>query len=256
MQLSFAVQEQELLVAFLLAMTRAATWLLISPPFSNRGVPRQVRVGFAAALALVSAPELARQSIPLDAPGLMGASLAQVFIGGAIGFTTMLLFSAIQAAGSLIDFLGGFEMAQLLDPMSGAGASVFGRFYQLIATAVLFAIDGHVIITRAFLMSFRAVPFTEMSTEAVSVIGIEALGRLMVSAMQIAAPLLAALFIAEIGVGLLSRAAPQMNAMVLGMNVKALATMSLVGLSLIAIPGAVSGALRESVRAGQAVLGG
>jgi flagellar biosynthetic protein FliR len=256
MQLSIPVAQQQLLPAFLLAMVRAIAWLLICPPFSNRAIPRQVRVGFAASLALVSAPRLALAPMPTDAVGLMGAVVGQVLIGAAIGFCTVLLFSAVQAAGALIDLLGGFEMAQLFDPMAGGGAAVFGRFYNLVAITVLFAGNGHVLLARGFLASFNAVPGTELSMEAISQIGIEAIGRLVVAAIQIAAPLLAALFIAEVAMGVITRAAPQMNALLLGLPVKALVTITLVGVSLVAIPGAVDRLVRESIRAASAVVGG
>jgi flagellar biosynthetic protein FliR len=246
----------DLLVAFLLAMARSITWLLVCPPFAQRGIPRQVRVGLAASLALVSAPRLAQQTVPTEAAELIGSAVAQVLIGGALGFCTVVLFAALQAAGALIDLFGGFEMAQLYDPMSGTGASVFGRFYNLVAVTVLFAANGHALLTRGFLASFDAVPMTELSARAISSIGIDALGRLLVAAVTIAAPLLAALFITEIAMGVVSRAAPQMNALILGLNVKALTAIALVGLSLVAIPGQVQQLLRQSVRAGGALLGG
>ncbi len=256
MELSIPIAQQEMLPAYLLAMTRALAWLFVCPPFSNRAIPRQVRVGFAAALGLVSAPDLMGRDLPTDAVGLVGAVLGQVLIGAAMGFCTVLLFSALQAAGSLIDLLGGFEMAQFFDPMSGSGAAVFGRFYNLVALTVLFAANGHILLARGFLASFEAVPGTELSLDAISHIGIAALGRLLVAAVQIAAPLLAALFIAEVAMGVISRAAPQMNALVLGLPVKALATITLVGISLVSIPGAVDRLVRESLRAASLLLTG
>ena len=76
----------------------------------------------------------------------------------------------------------------------------------------------------------------------------------MIAAVEIAAPLLAALFLTEVALGLLSRAAPQMNVFIMGFPVKILLTLALVGLTLPVLPGAIDSLTTRSVRTGNAVI--
>lgn len=243
----------ELLTAYLLALARSSAWVFIAPPFGNKLVPNQVKIGFAAALALVMGPTL-RGSVPdFDTAPFVGAVVAQVAAGAALGYLGVLIFNAIQGAGSLIDLFGGYTAAQLFDPMSNAGASVFGRLYSMVGMTVLFAINGHLLIVRGLLTSFRAAPLTSLSLDAMRTTVMTGSGRFLLSAVEIAAPLLAALFLAEVGLGLLSRAAPQLNVIMLGMPLKALITITLGGVALPLIPDATRSLVTMIVHAGQSI---
>ena len=165
--------------------------------------------------------------MPLEAGPLIGATVLQVFAGLALGFVAVLVFSVFQSAGSLIDLFSGLTIAQVYDPLSGSASGSFGRFYQLLATTLLFAIDGHLLLVRGFLTSFDAAPLTEISTGAGAEVLTRGIGLFFLAAIEIAAPLLAALFLTEVALGLLSRAAPQMNVFVLGIPLKILLTFTL-----------------------------
>ena len=144
---------------------------------------------------------------------------------------------------------GGFTIAPAYDPLSNAQSSTFGRFYQLLATTLLFAINGHLLLVRGFLTSFDAVsanPTLDDFSEGF----IDAFGTFFLAAIEIAAPLLAALFLAEVAMGLLSKAAPQMNVFLVGFPVKIILTLALVGLALPLMPGAVSSLIEDAIKAG------
>ena len=145
-------------------------------------------------------------------------------------------------------------MAQVYDPMSGAGASVFGRLYQLVGTTVLFASGGHLILVRGFLRSFDAVPLSGLTAGAAQMMTAQ-LGLFILAACEIAAPILAALFLAEVALGLLTRAAPQLNALQLGMPLKTLMALLLTGLALPLLPAMMPNMLREIVRGGRLLSG-
>jgi flagellar biosynthetic protein FliR len=245
-----------LLSGYLLALVRAAAWVFVSPPFGNRMLPVQVKLGFAAALAAALGPKLASQAVPLEVGPLLSAAVLQVGAGLALGFIGVLLLSAFQAAGSLIDLFSGFTMVQLFDPMTSSATSIFGRFYSLLATTLLFATNGHLLLVRGFLTSFEAAPMTSLSLDGIGEVLIQDLGRFFLSAVQIALPLLAALFLAEVALGLLSRAAPTMNVFVLGMPLKILLTLSLAGLAIPLLPGALDTLVRPVIRHGLTITGG
>ena len=130
-------------VGFLLALVRTASWMAVAPPFNTRMVPKLVKLGMAAGISLVLAPKLPADKLTVDTGALMGMILMQALTGLALGFITLMLFNAVQAAGSLIDLFGGFTMSQALDPFLNNQASTFGRLYQLLATVLLFALNGH-----------------------------------------------------------------------------------------------------------------
>ena len=239
-----------LLVGFVLAAVRAAAWLFVSPPFNTRLVPTQVKVGLAAALALVTAPRLGTSEVPTEVVPLVVAALVQVGVGVVLGFVGLLLFSAVQAAGDLIDLFGGFTIAAAYDPFSLSQSSVFGRLYQLVAVVLLFAIDGHLLLVRGFVTSFDAVPATGLALGDLSDLLTRGLGVFFLAALEIAGPLLAALFLAEVVLGLLSRAAPHMNVFALSFPFKILLTLLLASVALPLLPGAVSGLLGQVLRAG------
>lgn len=247
--------DPNLAVGYLLALTRATAWIVVSPPFATRSIPARIKVGFAAALALAVGPRLADQAVALDAASLLSAAATQVAVGVVLGFVGVVIFAAAQAAGALLDLFGGFAMAQVLDPQSNIQTSLFGRFYNLLATTLLFAIGGHLLLVRGFLHSFDAVPATGFRAGPVGEVLTDAVGVLLVAALELAAPLLAALFLADVALGLLSRAAPELHVLVLGTPVKILITLGLVGVALPLLPGATSALVERIVRDGLEAVG-
>lgn len=244
------------LTGFVLVLVRAIAWIIVAPPFSMRAIPIQVKLGLAAALALATGPGLAMDSVPLETVPLIGATLTQVAIGLVLGFLTMMLISAVQAAGEMIDLFGGFSISSAFNPLSDSSAGVFGRFYYLLALTLLFAINGHLLLVRGFLTSFKAVPLDGVALNDLSAIFIDTLGQFVLAAVEIAAPLLAVLFLAEIGLGLLSRAAPQMNVFALGFSLKILVALGLAAIAIPVLPGAVTSLVEGAVRNSSVALRG
>lgn len=242
--------DSTLLVGYVLAMARAGAWIAIAPPFGGRMIPARIKAGFAAALALALGPRLAEQSVPLETGPLIGAMLLQVAAGAALGFLAYLLFATFQTAGSVIDLFGAFSVAQAVDPLTEVQTSIFGRFYSLIASVLLFATGGHLLLVRGFLTSYEALPLDGFRSERIAEVLTADLGTFFVAALQIAAPLVAALFLTDVALGLLSRAAPEMNVFLLGLPLKIFITISLVSVAIPVLPGAVSDMTDTAVRHG------
>jgi len=239
-----------LLIGFLLALVRASAWLVIVPPFATKSIPGMVKIGLAAAIALPVADQLAPKTEIIELAPLLAAIVMQVGIGLALGFVVYLIFSAVQAAGELIDLFGGFTVAPAFDPLSNAQSSTFGRFYQLLAVTLLFVINGHILLLRGFMTSYDAISATSPRLEDLSGGLTASLATFFLAAVEIAAPLLAALFLAEVALGLLSRAAPQMNVFIIGFPFKILLTLLLGGLALPLLPGSIESLLGQALRQG------
>lgn len=244
------------ITGFVLVLVRAIAWIIVTPPFSVKAIPAQVKLGLAAAIALAVGPGMATESVPLETVPLVGAVLTQVAVGLMLGFLTMMLISAVQAAGELIDMFSGFSVSSAFNPLSNSQTSVFGRFYYLLALTLLFAVNGHMLLIRGFMTSFDAVPLSGIAMTDLSSVFIDTFGQFILAAVEIAAPMLAVLFLAEVALGLLSRAAPQMNIFALGFTLKIMVALGLAGLAIPMLPSAVTSLAENAVRSGGSALQG
>jgi flagellar biosynthetic protein FliR len=229
----------EPLVAYLLASVRIVAWLAVVPPFSGRTVPTMAKVVLGLGLAFAAVPD--GGAIPVDTISLMLNVGTQVVIGLAMGFITQLLLGAIAAAGALIDVFGGFSLAQGFDPLSMNSNTVFGKFHQMLATVLLFVSGGHLLVIGGLLRTFHFLPLgTSPDWGSFPDVLMTAFGLFFTTAVQIALPMIAVLFISDLGLALLTKVAPQLNAINVMFPVKIGLTLLLVGLSFPVLPEAVS----------------
>jgi flagellar biosynthetic protein FliR len=244
------------LVALLLAAARIMAWAVVAPPLATGGVPHPVKVVVSVALGLVMVPLVRTELPPLETVSIVGAVLEQVLIGAGLGFATRMLFAAVEAAGSLLDLFGGFSVATAYDPMSGAASSIFGRFYGLLCTVLIFATDAHLVIFQGFLRTFRTLPADgHLSLSRLDSQLASGFTGLFVAALQIAGPLLVVLFVADLALGVLNRISPQLNAFSLSFPLKIGLTLLLVGLGFTLMPRLVVELAGQSTRVIGAVTG-
>ncbi|GIF11062.1 flagellar biosynthetic protein FliR [Actinoplanes teichomyceticus] len=245
------------LMAIMLGACRTGAWMMVCPPFNSRLIPGPAKALMSVGFTLPMAPYL-RGTVPvLETPALIASAALQVFVGVALGFLTALLFAALQAAGDLLDLFGGFTLATAYDPLGMSQNAVFGRFYNLIAVTLLFASDGHQLILRGFLQSFRTLPLnTTFSMETFSRLLLTGVGEMFLSALQIAGPLIAVLFLADVALGLLNRVAPALNAFQLGFPIKIFLLVTLAGLAISMLPGVLDTLVDRAVTAVVRLSGG
>jgi flagellar biosynthetic protein FliR len=219
------------LVAYLLASIRILAWLAVVPPFSGRAVPSMAKVTLSLGLAFAVVPTA--DTIPLGTVDLVLNVGTQLLVGLAMGFVTHLLLAAVAAAGSLIDVFGGFSLAQGFDPLSLNSSTVFGTFHQMIATALLFVSGGHLLVIGGLLQTFHFLPLgTTPDWAGAPDVFLTAFRLFFVTAVQIALPMIAVLFMADLGLALLTKVAPQLNAINVMFPAKIGLTLMLLGLSL------------------------
>lgn len=225
------------LIAFLLALSRTVTWLMVVPPFSNRQtIPPIATVGTACGLALLVTPGLPASMIPGDTAGLIGAIVVQVLSGAAMGFITYLLLNAITAAGSLVDLMGGLNLPTAIDPLSLEQTPLIGQLYEQVAVVLLFVSGGYLAMVDGFARSFREPGLTLSSTSRLVEVLVIDFGTFFLSAIEIVAPILAVLFATQVVLALLTKAAPQMNVWMLGMPLQVFLSILLVVLGLSVLP--------------------
>jgi flagellar biosynthesis protein FliR len=225
------------LVTLLLVTARIFAWSAVAPPMATGGVPMRIRTVVSVALALPLLPIAQSHAPPAQTAPLVSALVIQVVIGAALGFLTRLLFTAIEAAGSLIDVGANFSLAAAYDPMAGASNGAFGRFYSLLCTTLIFATNVHLLIFAGFLRTFSAVPLDAgVSLSRLDRVITSGVSEMFVAALQIAGPLLVVLFVADLALGLLNRIAPQLNAFAMSFPLKIGLTLLLVGFTFLLLP--------------------
>ncbi len=229
------------MIAYVLASVRLVAWLLVVPPFSSRAVPVLAKTLLALGLALSVAPALAGRQPPADTVALLATAAQEALIGATMGFVTFLVFAAVQAAGDLVDVFGGFSLAAAFDPLSQNMNSVNGKLFSMLAMMLLFATDAHLLIIGGLLRSFDTLPVgSAWQPTGVTEVVTTAFGMFFTSAVQIALPMIAVLFLADLGLALLTRVAPQLNAIGIMFPAKIGLTLMLVGLSFAVLPNALT----------------
>ncbi len=232
----------------LLAAVRMIAFLVVAPPFAQRGVPGSVKVALGTGLALAVAPRL-EPVVSASTGAFVGNLALQALVGAATGFLVYLVFAAVQSAGSLVDLFGGFQIAMAFDPMSMTNGAQFSRLYQLLAVVLLFASDGYQLVVGGLVRTFDALPLGAVfSTAAYGQSVTDGLTDMFVAALQIAGPLLVVLFLADVGLGLLTRVSPALNAFALGFPLKILLTLTLAGFALLALPAILSALSQDAAR--------
>lgn len=237
------------LVGFCLALVRTTAWIVICPPFNSPAVPKRVRVGLATAIAFAITHTIAPVAPEMELVPFVMALLTQALGGIVLGFTVFVMFSAIQGAGDLLDLQVGYSLGAVLDPISGASAAPIARLHQLMATVLLFTINGHVLVVRGFTRSVEAVPSGAVSLSRFAEQITNVVATFFAAAIEIALPVLAALFLAEVAIGLVGKAAPALNVMIIGFAVKSFVAFGLLGLTLALLPGATESLITQAVRA-------
>jgi len=200
-----------------------------------KGIPMPVQVGYSLAISLVMFHIL---PLPKDLPdhyiSFIQAVICQVFVGLLLGFASYMVVAAVQSAGELMDMQLGLSIAATLDPGSGgSSAGLIRTLYLRLALLVWILLHGDYFFLRAVERSYELIPVTHFALPG-AVIGkfVELTSGLFVIALEISAPVLAAMFISDVALGLLNRAAQQFNVFMVSFPVKILLGLGMMALSL------------------------
>jgi flagellar biosynthetic protein FliR len=232
----------------LLAGVRMIAFLVIAPPFSYNGFPLRIKGMLAVALSVVVAPRVSRDYTSLDTGPFLFALIAQLIVGALLGFLVYLVFAAVQSAGGLIDLFGGFQLAQAFDPQSLVNGAQFTRLLHLVSIALLFTSGGYELIIGGLVRTFDALPVTgslDMSDPGGQLIN--GASQMFLASVQIAGPIIVVLFLADVGLALLTRVAPQLNAFQMGYPLKILITLMFGGVIFLALPRVVSALVDDAL---------
>jgi flagellar biosynthetic protein FliR len=206
------------------ARTLPIAWLV--PAFGGPNVPAPIRLGLGLGLAVLCLPRLAGQ-VPDAGPALWIVLLArEAAVGLTLGFVASLVFRAAESAGRLTDLFRGANLAEVISPVSGGRTSPLGELTALLAILIFLELGGLGHLALALARSYDAIPVAPTATPAqlgrVVSLAVSASAKMLESAVGLAAPALVALLLADLVLGAIGRAAPQLPLYFVGMPLKAL----------------------------------
>jgi flagellar biosynthetic protein FliR len=244
--------------AFLWPLLRVSGMVMVAPVFGANVVPVRIRVVLALALTVLVAPlaPAPPELQPLAAAGLL-AIAQQVLTGVAIGFAVQLAFDALIMAGQTVAMTMGLGFATLVDPARGAATPVLSQLLLILGLLLYLSLDGHLALIAVLADIFRGpaggAGFGIGEAWTLAAWG----GRIFEAGLVIALPAVIALLVVNFGMGIVSRAAPQLNLFAVGFPVAMLAGFLVLLLSLPALRTGFTQLLEEALAlAGQMAGGG
>jgi flagellar biosynthetic protein FliR len=209
---------------FLLVFFRIVAMVELTPLLSSSSIPQLAKIGFAFFVASAVFPMVLAAPYPIP-PGPVDyflLVLGEAAIGLLIGFILNLIFSAFQLAGDFFSLQMGFGASMVFDPQSQVEIPLMGEFLNLVAMLVFITMSG---MSKFLLVgvqrSFEYLRAVDLVThrEGIMTLLVSGLGGLFQSALQIAFPILGTLLLVSVAMGLLAKAAPQMDILTMGFPV-------------------------------------
>lgn len=246
------------LAALLWPLLRISGLVLVAPIFGANVVPARAKVVLSLSLAVLVAPLAPAPAglNPLSAAGVL-AMAVQLAIGIAIGFAVQLAFDALVMAGQTIAMTMGLGFATLVDPGRGASTPVLSQFFLILGLLLFVSVDGHVALIEVLVESFRWAPAgaAGLHNDGLWELLLWA-GEIFRSGLVIALPAVVALLGMNLGMGIVSRAAPQLNLFAVGFPVAMLFGFVVMLLSLPVLKDAFLGLLGAALETAARVTGG
>lgn len=201
------------IAAFLWPLTRILGLIATAPLFGNLSIPVRVKLGLGIMLTLVIAPTVPAipAADPMSLAGLL-ITIQQLVIGLSMGFAMRIVFAAVEMAGEVAGLTMGFGFATFFDPQTRARTSAIAQFLSLLTLMLFLALNIHLSMLATLAESFISIPISAMPGDSSAFRQIANWGGLIFSAgAQLALPVIAALLLTNIALGVLTRAAPQLN---------------------------------------------
>lgn len=241
--------EMELwLSAIFWPFVRVLALFMTAPVLSQRAIPARVKIGLALAVAVVAAPTSPQPADSIFSAGAPLLLMQQILIGVMMGFAAKVVFAAIDLAGNVIGLQMGLSFALFVDPVNANQTPLVGSFLNALAILIFLALDGHLALIAATAQSFELAP---LSTQFMTGIGWTRMVELGTGMFQlglhIALPVLATMLVTNMTLGIMSRAAPQLNLFSVGFPLTLLTGLLLLVVFLPNLMMAISAALSRSL---------
>jgi flagellar biosynthetic protein FliR len=222
------------IAGFIWPLSRILGVISIAPPFSNAMIPTRVKLMLGIFIAVLISPNVPALPAldPMSLPGLL-VLVQEILIGLAMGTVMRMVFAAVEMAGQMVSATMGLSFAAFFDPTSEGQTAVISQFFSLLATLVFLSVNGHLVMLAALSESFVTLP---ISANPMGTAGIHQLvlwgGSLFSMGLQLSMPIIGVLLVTNMALGVLSRAAPQLNLFGIGFPITLSTGFILIALSL------------------------
>ena len=220
--------------ALILVFFRMLGFFIVVPIFFPKGFPNIAKVAFTLVIAYILIPGINYSSISsVNNYILISLVINEIITGLTLGFVTNLCFFSVRMAGQLIDSQIGFSMINMFDPSTSSNSTLLEHLLYWSSLVLFFIIEGHHMLIRALIESFNAMTLGKfiLSGESINFI-LNAFIEFFAIGLKIAIPLVLIILITDITLGLIGRAVPQINLMILGLPVKILVGLTCFTLAL------------------------
>jgi flagellar biosynthetic protein FliR len=222
---------------FMMVLLRCSVILAVMPFFGSRNWPALAKAGLVLMLALAIFPVVRSQAAdwphPRDVLDLALLAISEGMIALVLGLTVNLIMAGIQMGGQLVGFQLGFGIANVIDPQSGAQVSILSQVAYLVALLVFLNLDGHHWFIRALADSFNTVrPGTFVLSSGLLQQTLDLGAQLFSLAIRIVAPAVAALLFVHTALGIIAKAVPQINVLLMSFPITIGVGLFFFGLSL------------------------
>jgi flagellar biosynthesis protein FliR/FlhB len=220
------------IIKFMLILIRVSSAFLLIPVIFPKGTPNTLKIAFSGVIAFILSTIIPMEAIGNSNFALILSLIYEVINGLIIGFVISLTFYGASLSGALIDLQIGLSMISMYDPTSGSNSTLFEKIFNTTALVIFVTIDGHHMILRCLVESFNLVKAGHLvigTGTPMYVFGVFI--NYFTLGIKIAIPVIAVLLMTDIIMGLIARAVPQLNVLILGLPIKIL--VGLVGISLL-----------------------
>lgn len=250
-------QLNQWLADFLWPLMRIAAMLMAAPIFSIRQIPIRFRMMLAVLITVLVQPALPPAPVVavLSTEALLILA-QQIAIGVALGFLMQMAFNALIFGGQVMAYSMGLGFANMMDPANGVQVPVVAQFWLVLAMLAFLMMNGHLVLISAVIDTFVVVP---IATDGLGRAGIwELLGwasRMFAAGLLMAMPVIIALLLVNIGMGVVSRAAPQLNIFAIGFPITLMTGFALIWITLPQVVANFAGLVGETFDRSALVLG-
>lgn len=210
---------------FLLIFCRITAFFVVAPVFSSRGVPNTFKLGLGVFISLIVFLTYGVQQTIVPNAEYVLVVIREILVGLLMGYVVYLFFTVVQTAGAFMDLQIGYAMANVVDPHTGASAPLLGNFKYMLILVVFLMLNGHHYMLTGLMDSYQWMPlsnelFSRLMSGNITEFLTRTFSNTFLLAVQMASPLIVAMFLADVGLGFLTKTAPQFNVFVIGIPLK------------------------------------
>ena len=220
---------------FLLVFIRVGAIMMSAPILGRRDIPFLFKAGLAMSVSIVLLPIINLEPFPYFSeviPFSIGI-VSEIMLGIIIGLSVNLIFAGIQLAGQLTGYQMGFAIANVMDPLTGKQSSIFAGVLNIVALLLFLAFNAHHWFLRSLAESFKLVPLFNFHINGSLAEHLIRMGtNMFVVAIKVAAPVMAALLLTSVALGIVARTVPRMNIFLVAMPLKIVLGIMFISFSL------------------------